>query len=220
MLARTAARRILARSLVSPKQPSALAFISRGPVAFPLLRSFRPLSTVGTSPPPTPPTPPPAESIVSRLRTLFRTHGWSALTIYLILSLADFSLTFLFIWSVGADRVREAEDWVLDCLGWHRGDDAAALAEGREPAAPGRVERVLKSFNKSSKPSVAGEVVGDGAGGVAATGGSSSEGNAYSAMATTAVLAYAIHKTLLLPVRLGLTAAITPKVVRLLRSWG
>lgn len=42
----------------------------------------------------------------------------------------------------------------------------------------------------------------------------------YSAYATTAVLAYAIHKTVLLPVRVGLTVAITPKFVRLLRSWG
>lgn len=42
----------------------------------------------------------------------------------------------------------------------------------------------------------------------------------YSAIATTAVLAYAIHKTLLLPVRIGLTVAITPRIVRTMRAWG
>lgn len=45
-------------------------------------------------------------------------------------------------------------------------------------------------------------------------------GGGYSTIATTAVLAYAIHKTLLLPVRIGLTLAITPRAVRLLQSWG
>ena len=42
----------------------------------------------------------------------------------------------------------------------------------------------------------------------------------YSAIATTAVLAYAIHKTLLLPVRIGLTVAITPRIVRTMQAWG
>ena len=42
----------------------------------------------------------------------------------------------------------------------------------------------------------------------------------YGTIATTAVLAYAIHKTLFLPVRVGITVAITPKVVRMLQGWG
>ena len=57
-------------------------------------------------------------------------------------------------------------------------------------------------------------------GGTVTTTGNKEKKSAYSAYATTAVLAYAIHKTALLPVRVGITVWATPKVVRALRSWG
>ncbi|KAM0789404.1 hypothetical protein ACM66B_000231 [Microbotryomycetes sp. NB124-2] len=169
-----------------------------------------------------------AASLTQRLKVLFRKHGWTALSVYLLLSALDFGLTFVLIYAVGADRVREAEDWVLDTLGWRRKD-----------GEPGKVKRAVEEWKehhprisrrpqapKDSKPRT--RTPDDSAvataRGAAESHSSSSGGNAaksdYSAFATTAVLAYAIHKTLLLPVRVGITIAVTPRIVRVLQSWG
>ena len=43
--------------------------------------------------------------------------------------------------------------------------------------------------------------------------------NAWAGLVTQLALAYAIHKSLIF-LRVPLTAAVTPKVVRVLRSWG
>lgn len=172
------------------------------------------------APPPPPPSSPPPESSLSktsRLRVLFRTHGWSALTIYLLLSLADFSLTFLLIYFVGAEKVRSAEDWVLDALGWRRKDGEM-----------GRVKKAVEGWKESHGHGKAQKgIVRTTEEAVVAVGGGGGETTkkedkleGYSAIATTAVLAYAIHKTLLLPVRIGLTVAITPRIVRTMRAWG
>lgn len=154
--------------------------------------------------------------MAQKLRGLFRTHGWSALVVYLFLSALDFGLTFAVIYVVGADRVREAEDYVLDALEWRRKD-----------GEPGRVKRAVtewtdkrKSPEKLAKDEEkreqkrldderrkAEQVDEEGKGG-------------YGAIASTAVLAYVIHKTALLPVRVGVTVAITPRVVRQLQRWG
>lgn len=163
--------------------------------------------------------------VTQKLKALFRTHGWSALVIYLALSLADFSLTFLLIYAVGADRVREAEDWVLETLGWRRKDGepgkvkraVTSRVEGwkerghiksGESAAAIAPSKDLLSTTAAETSSATSEVA------------STSLDSGYSAIATTAALAYAIHKILLLPVRLGLTVAITPRIVRTLQSWG
>jgi hypothetical protein len=148
-----------------------------------------------------------------RLKALFRKHGWSALVIYLLLSLLDFGLTFVFIYAVGADKVRAAEDWVLDTLGWRRKDGepgkikkavdewkeqhprAAKKAEAVTPHIPAPSDMIKESEQKATPSSTeAGAVV-------------SEPKSSYSAIASTAVLAYAIHKTLLLPVRVGVTVS-------------
>lgn len=118
------------------------------------------------------------------------------------MSLLDFSFVFLLVSAIGADRVRDAEDWVLDALEWRRKD-----------GEPGKIQRAIthkvddwKHREHHDEAVVPAPAV--------------REPSKYGAVATTAVLAYAIHKTLLLPVRVGITVAITPRVVRLLQSWG
>jgi len=126
---------------------------------------------------------------------------------------------------VGADRVRDAEDWVLEKLEWRRKD-----------GEPGKVKLAVKNRVGDWKSHKAGH--DHDAGAKASTpsaepsspvplpaaldpaSASASKKDGYGALATTAVLAYAIHKTVLLPVRIGLTVAITPRVVRTLRAWG
>ncbi|GAA5852791.1 hypothetical protein JCM8547_004686 [Rhodosporidiobolus lusitaniae] len=177
------------------------------------------------TPPPPPQDPDAKLPLTLRVKALFRKHGWTALVLYLVLSALDFGLTFFVISAVGADRVREAEDWVLDKLGWKRkGEDEE----------PGRLRRVVEGWKKRAKKVEGKEVVGteqkEMVGGgeahepieasVVTPEQRKKQESGYSAYATTAVLAYAIHKTALLPFRVGVTVAITPKVVRLLQSWG
>ncbi|ORY87510.1 hypothetical protein BCR35DRAFT_302302 [Leucosporidium creatinivorum] len=206
-----------------------------------LSSSLRLYSTTPSTAPPTAPTthldsanpiPPSKKSpeeklgLSQRLKGLFRKHGWSALVIYLLLSLLDFGLTFVFIYAVGADKVRAAEDWVLDALGWRRKDGepgkikkavddwkeqhprAAKKAEAVTPHIPAPSE-VIKESEKAAAAAPSTE-----------TGAVVESKSSYSAIVSTAVLAYAIHKTLLLPVRVGVTIAITPRIVRTLQSWG
>lgn len=143
----------------------------------------------------------------ARLKSLFRKHGWTALAIYLFLSLLDFTLTFLFIYAIGADKVRKAEDWVLVQLGWRRVDGEM-----------GRMRRVVEEW-KENHPRVTKGVKGkigaeereqtktEGPRPVDQTVDKLEEERGYSSIATTAVLAYAIHKTLLLPLRVGVTVS-------------
>ncbi|GAA5824613.1 hypothetical protein JCM11251_000495 [Rhodosporidiobolus azoricus] len=173
----------------------------------------------------------PKAPLTQRIKALFRKHGWTALVIYLLLSAVDFALCFLLVYSIGADKVREAEDWVLNHLGWRR-------KEG-EDKAPGRIKQAVDGWKArhgkapavQDKPTGVSEkeLVGGGEAHVpiessiipaAEMREKEAAEKGYSAYATTAVLAYAIHKTALLPFRVGLTVAITPKVVRLLQSWG
>ncbi|GJN91245.1 hypothetical protein Rhopal_004263-T1 [Rhodotorula paludigena] len=173
--------------------------------------------------------------LTQRIKYLFRKHGWTALVVYLLLSAVDFGLCFVVIYAVGADRVRQAEDWVLDTLGWrrkHHHDDR----DGDEQ--PGRWQRAVEGFKERRREHAAKHVSGADAHPspaaaeaaaddhksatevVAVERNAAAGGSGYQAYATTAVLAYAVHKTLLLPFRVGVTMAITPRVVRTLQGWG
>ncbi|GAA6043672.1 hypothetical protein JCM8097_008601 [Rhodosporidiobolus ruineniae] len=184
-------------------------------------------SSSSSSPPPDPDAKLP---LTQRIKALFRKHGWTALVLYLVLSALDFGATFLLISAVGADRVREAEDWTLDKLGWKR----------KEAGEPGRFKAAVDGWRArhagggggskevptgvSQKDLVGGGEAHEPVEASALTAQQKKDAavadKGYSAYATTAVLAYAIHKTLLLPFRVGVTVAITPKVVRTLQGWG
>ncbi|GAA5890415.1 hypothetical protein JCM8208_004864 [Rhodotorula glutinis] len=165
--------------------------------------------------------------LTQRIKYLFRKHGWTALVVYLVLSAADFAACFLVISAIGADRVRDAEDWVLGHLGWRRQSD-----DGSEPA--GKWRRAVDGFRERRAAHAAIHPKGHDAHPSPAAAQAVSEGatprevreaerkgrSAASTYATTAVLAYAVHKTLLLPFRVGVTVAVTPRVVRTLQSWG
>ncbi|GAA5939191.1 hypothetical protein JCM1841_003172 [Sporobolomyces salmonicolor] len=197
----------------------------------PFSRPFSWSSFRGSSSAPSPVLPADTSSlpVTQRLKILFRTHGWSALAIYLLLSAVDFGLTFLLIYAVGADRVRDAEDWVLDTLGWRRKHAEAAGAGAGAGEEKGRLRQAVDRFN-GAKERLEGQKAPEvrperdqpveAMAPVAPAAQKREAEKGYSAYATTAVLAYAIHKTALLPVRVGITVAITPKVVRMLRGWG
>lgn len=166
--------------------------------------------------------------LTQKLKYLFRKHGWTALAVYLLLSAIDFGLCFVVIYAVGADRVREAEDWVLDQLKWKRTRDAVV------PGEEGRLSRAIHEIKEFKDQHSRHRVTGPDAHPTPEAAEAAAEGKDaatvaaidkqskkdYSALATTAILAYAIHKTALLPFRLGVTFAITPRVVRMLQGWG
>jgi len=169
--------------------------------------------------PPTPPkhdstssiNPPPEEgslSLSQRLRKLSREYGWSAVGVYLALSALDFPFCFLAVRWLGTDRIGRWEhnivEWVKRAMPvqipekyrfWRQGGEGEKLV-----LAGGDVdeEMVYDHGVKEAEVANRGEMA---------------------SIWTQLALAYAIHKSFIF-IRVPLTAAITPKVVRVLRGWG
>lgn len=163
------------------------------------------------------------QSLSQRLRKLSREYGWSALGIYLLLSAIDFPFCFMAVRFLGADRIGHYEDVILQTVAdgiraiwpgkqtrWSKSEkEKAADDEERGKMDAGRtdeqgvkkVDEASMFFFKLSKKcnSVANNIV--------------------LGIWTQVALAYAIHKSLIF-IRVPLTAAITPKVVKVLRAWG
>ncbi|KAJ5683211.1 hypothetical protein N7462_006376 [Penicillium macrosclerotiorum] len=131
-------------------------------------------------------------SLSARLRKLSREYGWAALGVYLGLSALDFPFCFVAVRLLGVDRIGHFEHVVV-----------------------GYVKSAFPSVwpQKDNQPESEGEE----------TPGSlvrAEEANqAEASIWTQLALAYAIHKSFIF-IRVPLTAAVTPKVVKVLRRWG
>lgn len=105
-------------------------------------------------------------------------------------------MTFVLIYAIGAEHVRSAEDWVLEQLHWRR-----QHPHEEKPIAEAARDKVVEAEDEiKNKASQLGEVIK----GEASAGAGPKD---QSTLATTALLAYAIHKTVLMPFRIGLTGA-------------
>ncbi|KAL1978034.1 hypothetical protein VTN31DRAFT_893 [Thermomyces dupontii] len=147
-------------------------------------------------------------SLSARLKTLSREYGWSALGVYLALSALDFPFCFAAVRVLGVERIGHAERVVVDTV-------------------KGLLKRLFP-FGATQESHGEGGVEGGEAGGLAArfdddhhgvleaTKANEGEG---ASIWTQLALAYAIHKSFIF-IRVPLTAAITPKVVKTLRRWG
>ncbi|KAH6844991.1 hypothetical protein B0I37DRAFT_378872 [Chaetomium sp. MPI-CAGE-AT-0009] len=146
-------------------------------------------------------------SLSARLKKLSREYGWAAAGIYLALSVLDFPFCFLLVRTVGTEKIAYLEDIVV---------------HNAQKVIPERVQawwREYRQAAKEAKRERTGEVdeldvIGHGV--AEAEQRTKQEG---ASLATQLALAYAIHKSFIF-VRVPLTAAITPKVVKVLRSWG
>ncbi|KAF1811128.1 hypothetical protein P152DRAFT_374950, partial [Eremomyces bilateralis CBS 781.70] len=149
--------------------------------------------------------PPQPQTISQKLKALSREYGYSAVGVYLALSALDFPFCYLAVRWLGTDRIGRWEHKILGGFWWMVGMVAPGMAERR-------AERVTVGAD-----GVGGD--GDGMeGGMdmeKEIGGRKTEG----AIWTQLALAYAIHKSLIF-IRVPLTAAVLPKVVKTLRSWG
>ncbi|KAK6583050.1 hypothetical protein PZA11_004126 [Diplocarpon coronariae] len=148
-------------------------------------------------------------SLGGRLKKLGREYGWSALGVYFLLSALDFPLCYLLVTWLGADRIGHWEDVVVTNV---------------KKLIPDSVEKFWHEWRASMKTAEQ-ELTGNDAvsEGVEMAGWGveeATENNKTDAsLATRLALAYAIHKSFIF-VRVPLTAAVTPKVVKMLRGWG
>ncbi|MCJ1375233.1 hypothetical protein MMC20_006467 [Loxospora ochrophaea] len=180
-----------------PHRPSPL--LPRRSLLRPTRRSLAQQSTTSTSP--TPPT-----SLSQRLRALSREYGWSALGVYLLLSALDFPFCFVAVRWLGTERIGRWEaqvmGYVWSAVRWGRG---ALGLENQAPIEGKQTEEYAVVVDEADVHGV-GEAErankGEGA-----------------SIWTQLALAYAIHKSFIF-VRVPLTAAVLPKVVKVLRGWG
>ncbi|EJD02986.1 uncharacterized protein FOMMEDRAFT_123113 [Fomitiporia mediterranea MF3/22] len=132
-----------------------------------------------------------AKSFSERLKHLIKTYGWYALGVYIIIGTLDFGVSFAAINFIGAEHVARVTDAVKSQI--------SSLIHSTPPE-PGRQEY------ETAPPYGSGMGLGLGR---------------KESLYAMIVLAWTVHKTLLLPVRVGLTAAFTPRLVNWLtrRGW-
>lgn len=146
-------------------------------------------------------------SLSARLKKLSREYGWTAVGIYLALSVLDFPFCFLLVRTVGTEKIAYLEDIVVSYA---------------QKVIPDRVQNWWREYRQAAKQATRertgelGQVDIIGHGVEEADQRNKQEG---ASLATQLALAYAIHKSFIF-IRVPLTAAITPKVVKVLRSWG
>ncbi|PGG98321.1 hypothetical protein GX51_06883 [Blastomyces parvus] len=148
----------------------------------------------------------PKLSFSQRMKKLSREYGWAALGVYLTLSALDFPFCFIAVRLLGVERIGHYEHVVVEGFKSIFGS-------------------VLPSLGKQE---VAGGPADAGVSGGAADGESYDHGvleaearntGSEASLWTQLALAYAIHKSFIF-IRVPLTAAVTPKVVKVLRRWG
>jgi len=146
----------------------------------------------------------------ARLKKLSREYGWSAVGVYFALSVLDFPFCFLLVRIVGTDRIGALEDWIMTYV---------------KKAIPDSIEEKWHNYRKSLKKAEVENLGSDDisehiemAGWGVEEAERRNKGPGAS-LGTQLALAYAIHKSFIF-LRVPLTAAVTPKVVKKLRSWG
>jgi hypothetical protein len=184
----------------------------RSPVWRQVVRSYNQKPKSHTQPNPTPNlNSPEPHSLSARLKKLSREYGWTVIGVYLALTVADFPFCFLAVKYIGAERVAYAEhvivggaktiiqkvfpDMFQEDLEERANTEAA---EASETATEAERKNASKFVPSTSGP--------------------------FALMVpidfwTQVALAFVIHKSFIF-IRVPLTAAITPKVVKTLRGWG
>ncbi|KAI9179928.1 DUF1279 super [Blastocladiella emersonii ATCC 22665] len=133
----------------------------------------------------------PSLSGMARLRKLFKDYGRPAFAVYMAISTVDLTLSFIAVYSgVDVERVVDVAKAYLEKWGLWR----FAVDEAEERELRHTIEGDDTGVADSAKPKD-------------------------KSLLTTFLIAYAFHK-LLLPIRVPITAAVTPGVVRYLRRWG
>ncbi|KAI0151136.1 hypothetical protein BJ166DRAFT_382014 [Pestalotiopsis sp. NC0098] len=155
------------------------------------------------------PKEPEPQGLSARLKKLSREYGWTAVGVYLALSVLDFPFCFLLVRIVGTDRIGEIEHYIVSNAKklipqsvqdrWHAYRQALKTGE-KENIGNNDISEHLEMAGWGVEEAQA-------------------RNRAEASLGTQLALAYAIHKSFIF-IRVPLTAAILPKVVKVLRSWG
>ncbi|KAF5017537.1 hypothetical protein F66182_10524 [Fusarium sp. NRRL 66182] len=130
-------------------------------------------------------------SFSQRMKNLSREYGWSALGVYLALSALDFPFCFAAVRLFGVERIGHYEHVVVE--------EAKKLFYSVVPIDRATIEGETAEADAAEARE---KLTDEGA-----------------SIWTQLAIAYAVHKSLIF-FRVPLTAAVTPKVVKTLRSWG
>ncbi|RNJ56244.1 hypothetical protein D7B24_007527 [Verticillium nonalfalfae] len=148
-------------------------------------------------------------SLSQRLKKLSKEYGWSAVGVYFALSVLDFPFCFLLVRVVGTDRIGQLEHWVMSCVKKAIPDSVEAWWHEYRAALKGVEKEQLGTDVVSESVEMAGWGVAE----------AEEHNRAEASLGTQLALAYAIHKSFIF-LRVPLTAAVTPKIVKRLRAWG
>ncbi|KEF51158.1 uncharacterized protein A1O9_12772 [Exophiala aquamarina CBS 119918] len=156
------------------------------------------------------------------MKKLSREYGWAALGVYLALTALDLPFCFLAVRMLGTDRIGHWEHvvmetfksfvkWPLPTAAQEKIDTAGDLVN---EAVAGDVKSSKRMLEESSREYGVEEIEDHGY-----KEADKANRGADASIWTQLGLAYVIHKSFIF-VRVPLAAAITPKVVKTLRSWG
>ncbi|KAI9167650.1 putative N-terminal acetyltransferase [Paramyrothecium foliicola] len=153
------------------------------------------------------------QTLRERLRKLMKEYGWVAVGVYFGLSVVDLPLSFLIVRWAGVETIGNIEHYIVSTVG-------SVIPESIRQGAKDLWRKTWQAFKRTEQKELgSGEIsekVEMASWGVE----EAQERNKQDASLTTQLaLAYAIHKSFIF-VRVPLTAALTPKVVKVLRSWG
>lgn len=158
---------------------------------------------------PTPKAPEQPLTLRERLKKMSREYGWTAVGVYLTLSVLDFPFCFLFVKVVGTDRIAVAEHYVTSTVSRVIPESVKEAWKNWTAAFKKAEKEELGSNNVSQDVEMVGWGVKE----------AQEKNKEEASLATQLALAYAIHKSFIF-IRVPLTAAILPKVVKVLRGWG
>lgn len=149
------------------------------------------------------------QGLSARLKKLSREYGWTAVGVYLALSVLDFPFCFLLVRIVGTDRIGEIEHWIVSNVKKIIPQSVQERWAAYRNALKENEQETFGNNSISEHAEMAGWGVEE----------AQARNRAEASLGTQLALAYAIHKSFIF-IRVPLTAAILPKVVKVLRSWG
>ncbi|KAI5953848.1 NAT2 [Candida margitis] len=165
--------------------------------------SFRFNSTSSTARNATHTPPPPKGKKPQGIRALMKEYGYPALAVYLALSMIDLPICYVLVHSMGQDKIQYYENKVKQTFGYGVSDDELKHQQDVQKIEA-RIDQDDNAIEQEQK----------------ATQDQSTLHYIMSQFSWTEfAIAYGLHKSLIF-IRLPITAAITPGVVKLLRGWG
>ena len=128
------------------------------------------------------------------IKALVKEYGYSALGVYLFLSALDLPICYLIVHAMGKEEIERYENSVKQYFGYGKLDEELQQIQQINKIEEEHQDKITAASEKSSM---------------------------FSWFSWTEfVIAYGIHKSVFIFVRVPLTAAFTPSIVKILRGWG